>query len=284
MGLTPADRLALGAVEASLQQARDGLDPRPALEVLAGPLAELGVRSVPSGTRRLVSRDLRAWLRRLESAGRGRALSTCTASPSGAFSRGPRLPGEPRSCSRRARSSTTSTTRSECPNDRAEAQTTRAALETRNARATLSKPMLRIYLDQNKWIEIARVLTAGTASEVVTMIYAAVERGSASFPLSGGHVFETWKAASAARRHALAPAMATISMNHTIAAPSKLLPGELDHAFKRRFGRPLSPFPSCRSVGASPTALVSRCRSCPRRPARCCARTTRTCPSRSSPH
>jgi hypothetical protein len=103
--------------------------------------------------------------------------------------------------------------------------------------------MLRVYLDQNKWIEIARVLTAGTASEVVTMIYAAVERGYASFPLSGGHVFETWKAASAARRHALAPAMATISMNHTIAAPSKLLPGELDHAFKRRFGRPLSPLP-----------------------------------------
>ena len=74
MGLTPADRLALGAVEASLQQARDGLDPRrQALEVLAGPLAELGVRSVLSGTRRLVSRDLRAWLRRLESAGRSQS-------------------------------------------------------------------------------------------------------------------------------------------------------------------------------------------------------------------
>ena len=73
MGLTPADRLALGAVEASLQQARDGLDPRPALEVLAGSLAELGVRSAPSGTRRLVSRDLRAWLRRLESAGRSQS-------------------------------------------------------------------------------------------------------------------------------------------------------------------------------------------------------------------
>lgn len=74
MGLTPADRLALGAVEASLLQARDGLDQRPALEVLAGSLAELGVRSVPSaGTRRLVSRDLRAWLRRLESAGRSQS-------------------------------------------------------------------------------------------------------------------------------------------------------------------------------------------------------------------
>ncbi len=73
MGLTPADRLALGAVEASLLQARDGCDPRPALEVLAGSLAELGVRAVPSGARRLVSRDLRAWLRRLESAGRSQS-------------------------------------------------------------------------------------------------------------------------------------------------------------------------------------------------------------------
>jgi hypothetical protein len=103
--------------------------------------------------------------------------------------------------------------------------------------------MLRVYLDQNKWIEIDRVLTARTASEVVTMIYGAVERGYASFPLSAGHVFETWKAASGERRHALAPAMAAISMNHTIAAPAKLLPAELDHALQRRFGRPLSPLP-----------------------------------------
>jgi hypothetical protein len=81
VGLTPADRLALGAVEASLAQARDGLDPRPALEVLAGSLAELGLRSAPSGTRRLVSRDLRAWLRRLEST--GRRLATHAQKPCG---------------------------------------------------------------------------------------------------------------------------------------------------------------------------------------------------------
>ena len=32
-------------------------------------------------------------------------------------------------------------------------------------------------------------------------------------------------------------------MNHAIAAPSKLLPGELDRALRRRFGRPLVPLP-----------------------------------------
>jgi len=105
--------------------------------------------------------------------------------------------------------------------------------------------VLRIYLDQNKWIEIAAALKAGIASapEVITMIGAAVDHGYASFPISAGHVFETWKAASAQRRHALAPTMATISKNYTIAAPSKLLPGELDRAFQRRFGRPLFPLP-----------------------------------------
>jgi hypothetical protein len=105
--------------------------------------------------------------------------------------------------------------------------------------------MLRVYLDQNKWIEVARALKGGIANapEVLTIIGAAVDHGYASFPISAAHVFETWKAASAARRHALAPAMATISKNHTIAAPSKLLPGELDRAFQRRFGRPLSPLP-----------------------------------------
>src|ERR1700683_1685682 len=100
--------------------------------------------------------------------------------------------------------------------------------------------MLRIYLDQNKWIEIAHGLKAGSASapDVITVIGAAVDHGYASFPLSAGHVFETWKAASARRRHDLAPVMAAISKTHTIAAPSSLLPGELDRALQRRFGRP----------------------------------------------
>jgi len=71
MAFTPADRLALGALEATLTQARDTNDDRPALEVLAGSLVELGVRAVPS-TRsgRLIARDRDAWLRRLQSAGR----------------------------------------------------------------------------------------------------------------------------------------------------------------------------------------------------------------------
>ncbi len=69
--LTPGDRLALGALEATLAQARYTNDERPALEVLAGSLVELGVRAVPAArSGRLVARDREAWLRRLRSAQR----------------------------------------------------------------------------------------------------------------------------------------------------------------------------------------------------------------------
>lgn len=71
MAFMPADRLALGAMEAALQQARDAEDERPALEVLATSLFELGVRATPSArSGRLIARDRDAWLRRLRSAQR----------------------------------------------------------------------------------------------------------------------------------------------------------------------------------------------------------------------
>lgn len=71
MRFAAADCLALGALEATLVQARESRDERPALEVLAGCLLELGVRAVPSSrSARLIARDRDAWLRRLQSAQR----------------------------------------------------------------------------------------------------------------------------------------------------------------------------------------------------------------------
>ncbi len=68
MAFTAGDRLAIGAIEAALQHARDAEDQRPALEVLAGSLVELGVRATPAGpSARLVARGRDAWLRRLRS-------------------------------------------------------------------------------------------------------------------------------------------------------------------------------------------------------------------------
>ena len=40
----PADRIALGALDAALVLAREAGEDRPALEILAGSLAEMGVR------------------------------------------------------------------------------------------------------------------------------------------------------------------------------------------------------------------------------------------------
>lgn len=71
-GLATADRLALSALEAALVGARETADERPALEVLAGALAELGVRATPSQrSATVLAQGMDAWLRRIRSAGRG---------------------------------------------------------------------------------------------------------------------------------------------------------------------------------------------------------------------
>jgi integrase len=68
---SPADRVALGAMQAALAVARETGEDRPALEILAGSLAEMGVwaRSTTRSAR-LLTRDRDAWLRRLRSAQR----------------------------------------------------------------------------------------------------------------------------------------------------------------------------------------------------------------------
>ena len=68
---TSADRIALGALDAALAPARETGEDRPALEILAGSLAEMGVRAVcTTRSARLLTRDRDAWLLRLRSAER----------------------------------------------------------------------------------------------------------------------------------------------------------------------------------------------------------------------
>jgi hypothetical protein len=70
-GSSPADRVALGAMQAALAVARETGEDRPALEILAGSLAEMGVRGrITARSARLLTRDRDAWLRRLRSAER----------------------------------------------------------------------------------------------------------------------------------------------------------------------------------------------------------------------
>lgn len=71
MALAPADRLAVAGVEAALVAARDAADARSALEVIAGALADLGVRGHPvARSADVLGGGMEAWLRRLSSGGR----------------------------------------------------------------------------------------------------------------------------------------------------------------------------------------------------------------------
>jgi integrase len=75
MVLSLADRLALGAIEVALQDARKAGDRRPALEVVGGSLVELRARGgiFPGRPAGLILRERDVWLRRLESEQRSKA-------------------------------------------------------------------------------------------------------------------------------------------------------------------------------------------------------------------
>jgi hypothetical protein len=108
--------------------------------------------------------------------------------------------------------------------------------------------MLRIYLDQNKWIDLARAQVGDKQGEpfqdALTIAVSGVELGQLSFPLSSFHYMETYNTKSAKRRRDLATIMIRLARQrsslrpHTIAGANAILPTELDYALQRRFGRP----------------------------------------------
>jgi flagellar motor switch/type III secretory pathway protein FliN len=105
--------------------------------------------------------------------------------------------------------------------------------------------MTHVYLDQNQWSYLSLALhgeprTPEDAAAAET-VKRSVADGTASFPLSTAHVFETWKQHCADKRQLLAQTMTEISRNDAIASPQQLLPPELDQALYRRFGRPDPP-------------------------------------------
>lgn len=103
--------------------------------------------------------------------------------------------------------------------------------------------MKRIYLDQNKWIDVARVDKGATAGKpfenAAALLSAGVELGELSVPLSRAHFIETNNRRDWASRRELAETMFRLSSRHTVAPADALLPGELDRALKEFFGRPL---------------------------------------------
>ncbi|MFP4512468.1 MAG: hypothetical protein ACLFRV_05935 [Acidimicrobiales bacterium] len=102
--------------------------------------------------------------------------------------------------------------------------------------------MLRVYLDQNKWIDLARAATGHSEGErfrdALTMAEAAVDAGAVSFPLDIYRYWETSKRGDDRSRTDVALVMHQLSRKHTMALPFGLLAQELDRALQRRFGRP----------------------------------------------
>jgi hypothetical protein len=107
--------------------------------------------------------------------------------------------------------------------------------------------MQRIYLDQNKWLDLARAAHGRVGGQdfqdVLAISRYGVGRGLVSFPLSASHYMETLRRGDAASRHRLTMVMAEFSRFHAIASVPDVLPGELDRALKQRYGKPVFPHP-----------------------------------------
>jgi hypothetical protein len=104
--------------------------------------------------------------------------------------------------------------------------------------------MKRVYLDQNKWIELARA-ASGQATASATSCLAecrkALADGRASFPLDLERYFETSKPNSARWRNDVSRVMAELSRFDGLTLPKLILPMEIDLALQKRAGLPLEP-------------------------------------------
>jgi hypothetical protein len=105
--------------------------------------------------------------------------------------------------------------------------------------------VLRIYLDQNKWVDLARAATGNALGEpftdALTMCRAGVASGAVSFPLDMYRYWETGKRRNGRSRNDVADVIRELSRQHTMALPFGILDQELDRALQCRFGRPEHP-------------------------------------------
>ena len=108
--------------------------------------------------------------------------------------------------------------------------------------------MLRVYLDQNKWVDLARARTGhrlgAPFEDALTIARAAVSAQTASFPLSAGHFFETRHRRDYDSRADLGATMVELSRWHGIAPAHVVVPLEIDRAVHRHadpYGRAPTP-------------------------------------------
>lgn len=96
-----------------------------------------------------------------------------------------------------------------------------------------------IYLDQNKWIELSKMVHGKDCSERAKRIVRAIDtvsrEGSAIFPLSAIHYMETSRISNEGRKVRLGSTMWQFSRGKTIAGYPTVVQYELDIALSKHF-------------------------------------------------
>ena len=104
--------------------------------------------------------------------------------------------------------------------------------------------MLTVYLDQNKWIDLARAETGHPDGEpfveTLALLKRAVDDGRARFPLSAAHYYETGKQRNRKKRTQLATTMVRLANSLRIAPPHTIVPWEIERALVEVFNLPLA--------------------------------------------
>ena len=104
--------------------------------------------------------------------------------------------------------------------------------------------MKLIYLDQNKWIALARAYYGQRDSDglrpVVSAAFASAADGSAVFPLSAIHYMETWRARNVHARARLGVCMWELSRGQTLACWESIIRHELALRFPQVTPSPFS--------------------------------------------
>lgn len=105
--------------------------------------------------------------------------------------------------------------------------------------------MKHVYLDQNKWIDLARTVDPDADetrfADVALLLRAGIDGGYVSLPLASAHYMETQNRRDWRSRRQLGETMVTFSELHTVAPQDALLPAELDIALREMFGAPPTP-------------------------------------------
>jgi hypothetical protein len=116
------------------------------------------------------------------------------------------------------------------------------------------KPLI-VYLDQNKWIDLAKARVGHSDGQkyqvVLEKISDVVGRNKAIFPLSWLHFVETRKKRDLNKRRELAEVMADIAQGIAIIPKSQALNWELQRAVAMSFGETPIPMPSVFGYGMS---------------------------------